>query len=283
MKKLLAYTALSLGVSVICAPGGYAMDEVEMVNRPVNSRGLTGLIITTSPFVLPAGTVEAGAGILTEDSTTPKFTVSEYTALVAAGLGKNMELALRGSYFRNEDNNTGAKTRGPGDTEIALKWNFLPPKEDSARPLAALFVTGIIPTGDAEKGMSLVNNWGARIGFSGGAEISWDEHILGFYADIQLVLQDLSNQAYRDAYYTADAGILFPISKYRNLQLILEYTIVEGRDASMADGGDYTAFTPGLRLVSTRFNLTFGSELINKQEKGYDNSSRLIGILSMKF
>jgi hypothetical protein len=35
-------------------------EELEIVNRPVNTSGLTGLLMTTSPYTLAPGTVEIG-------------------------------------------------------------------------------------------------------------------------------------------------------------------------------------------------------------------------------
>jgi hypothetical protein len=77
--------------------------------------------------------------------------------------------------------------------------------------------------------------------------------------------------------------LLYPISKYQNLQILVEYSIVNGKDKISLIGGDYTALTFGIRLVSERFNLTMGTQYLHKQVENYDNSSRVIGLMSMKF
>jgi hypothetical protein len=84
--------------------------------------------------------------------------------------------------------------------------------------------------------------------------------------------------------------MLFPISKYRNLQLLVEYTVVSGRDvhtkSSLSltpDDMDYTAVTYGIRLVSEQFNLTMGTQLLHKEEVLYNDSSRVVGVMSIKF
>jgi hypothetical protein len=59
--------------------------------------------------------------------------------------------------------------------------------------------------------------------------------------------------------------------------------MVSRKDNNTLSGGDYTALTYGLRLVSAQFNLTFGTQFLRKKVEGYDNSSRLIGLISMKF
>lgn len=63
----------------------------------------------------------------------------------------------------------------------------------------------------------------------------------------------------------------------------MEYSLVSGKDKISLNGGDYSALTYGLRLVSERFNLTIGTQFLRKQIEGYDNSGRVIGSLSMKF
>jgi len=48
-------------------------------------------------------------------------------------------------------------------------------------------------------------------------------------------------------------------------------------------GANYTGLTYGLRLVTERFNLTIGTQSLHKKLEGYDNSGRVIGLMSMKF
>ena len=131
-------------------------------------------------------------------------------------------------------------------------------------------------------------HWGSRLGISAGREIVWDEHVLGIYAETQVAVQDLSDPLYRDRYSVTNAGMLFPISKYRNLQLLVEYTVMSGRDVHTKsnltpDDMDYTAVTYGIRLVSEKFNLTMGTQLLHKEEVTYNDSSRVIGMMSIKF
>ena len=94
--------------------------------------------------------------------------------------------------------------------------------------------------------------------------------------------QDLSSTEKRDQYYTANAGILLPISKYRNLQMFLEYNILHDHDRISLYEVDYTAVTYGLRLVNSRYNLTFGTQFKRRADSGYDNASRITLIASMK-
>ena len=260
-----------------------------MINRPLNPSGLTGLLVTTTPFSLPPGTVETGIAVLEESSSVPDYTLTEYPVVLSLGLGYGMELGIRGSYLHVDDLGNATSRRGAGDTEISYKWNFKRQPEYSSSPPVALFLTGILPTGDSNAALNRVVNWGMRAGLAAGTEISWEDHILGIYGDIQIAFQDLSDDIERDLYTIFNAGLLFPISKYRNLQLTLEYSIVSGKDvlntlaAIDIDGLDYTAVTPGLRLVNERFNLSMGIQFFNKEQEGYDDSSRIIGIVSAKF
>jgi hypothetical protein len=258
-------------------------EELELINRPVNMSGLTGLVFTTAPFTLPTRSIEIAIATLSENSTVPDFTVSELPVFsITAGIAQNMELALKSSDF-HVTMNQGETRKGKGDTELSYKWNFLPQTESSQYPAVALIVTGIAPTGDRSLNLGVVAHWGAKFGLSVGREITWGDHALVACADGQIVVQDSTDDRFRDMYGILNIGLLYPISKYRNLQVIAEYNIVNGIDKISAIGGDYTALTFGLRLVSERFNLTIGSQFLHKQVEGFDNASRVFGMASIKF
>jgi len=282
MKKPLICLLLTFSFLVIL-PLRIPADELDFINRPLNATGLTGLLITTSPFSLEPGAVETGISIFSENSKIPDYTLSEYTAFISVGTGKGTELAIRGCSF-SKTSPSAASERGAGDVELSFKWNFLKTNPESPSvPAVAVIITGIAPTGDKKTEMNRVQHWGALVGLSAGTDIGWREHILGIYVDAQMAFQDLSDERYRDLYHTIHAGMLFPISKYRNLQVLIEYATVSGKDVINIDGSDYTAFTYGLRLVSERLNLTVGTQFLYKEVEGYDNSGRIIGMLSAKF
>jgi hypothetical protein len=131
--------------------------------------------------------------------------------------------------------------------------------------------------------MDSVAHWGARLGISAGTEIGWKDYIVAIYADGQVAGQDLTEARLRDLYGIFNAGLLFPISKYRNLQMFIEYSVITGKDRTSLTGGDHSALTYGLRLVSERFNLTIGTQSIRKKIEGLDDSGRVIGLISIKF
>jgi len=275
------YVHLLLIIIALLLPASLLAEELEMVNRPVNISGMTGLLATTSPFTLPPKSLEIGIMVLSENSLVPNYTSTEYPMTISMGLSHNSEIALKGSYhYVNAD--PDQITRGIGDTELSYKWNVKPQTEFSSIPGVALILTGVFPTGDRTAGMSGVNDWGGRVGISLGSEIIWEDHIIGIFADGQIAVQDLSDNELRDSYSLLNTGILFPISKYRNLQMIIEYSQRKGKDIISVDGEDFSAVTYGLRLVSERFNLTFGTQFIHKSQEGFADSNRMIGMMSVK-
>ncbi len=273
-----------MGIAIFTAcPAGASAEDLEMINRPVNTAGLTGLLFTTTPFTLPPRSIEVGVGVLTEKSATPDYTITQFpVATITMGIAQNMELGLKGSYYEVTDIG-GNKARGAGDTELSYKWNFWPQKEYSAVPGVALIVTGIAPTGNEDIIQNEITHWGARFGFAIGSEIVFGSYVVGIYGDAQMMIRDISDDQNRDSYAIANAGLLFPISKYRNLQMLIEYNAQNGKNKGTVEDGDYSAITSGLRLVSERFNLSIGTQFVHKKLTGYENSSRLIGMMSLKF
>lgn len=275
--------AVSLGVllTLIVSVPAHA-EEIEMLNHPVNLYGLTGLLHATMPYTLARGSFEIGVGTMTEQSYEPNYAVTGLPASITFGLKEHMEIALRWIYWKEKELQV-IKRRGMGDAELSWKWNLLPPKEYSSRPSVALLLTGIAPTGDRDAGNHDVKRWGARVGLAVGTEIPLEDYIIGVYADGQAVVQDLSDISGRDWYHLANAGFLMPISKYRNLQMFIEYSRQKGKDVVRLRADDYSAVAYGLRLVNSRFNITVGTQFIHKFADNQGNSSRIIGMASIKF
>lgn len=280
MKKILLPIVAVL-IRVVC-PSVTSAEELEMVNRPVNASGLTGLLYTTTPFTVPSGIIEIGAGAASEKSTVPNYNLNQLPSVtLTIGFLDTMELALKASYF-HKTMQGGNKERGAGDTELSYKWTFFQQQSDRFLPAMAFILTGSAPTSDKEANIPGVTHWGARCGLSTGREIIWGDHVIGLYADGQMAVQDLSDENARDLYGIVNAGILFPVSKYRNLQMLAEYSIVNGIDRITQEGGDYSAITYGLRVVTERFNLSIGTQFVHKLVEGFENSSRIVGLMSIK-
>jgi hypothetical protein len=237
--------------------------------------------VTTSPFTLPPKSLEIGMMVLSENSLVPKYTSTAYPVTVSRGMSHNSEIALKSAFhYVNED--PDQISRGMGDTELSYKWNVRPQTEISSIPGIAMTLTGVFPTGDRVAGTNSVSHWGGRLGISIGSELTWEDHIIGIFADGQVAVQDLSDNELKDSYSLVNAGIVFPISKYRNLQMIIEYNQCKGKSIITIDGVDFNAVTYGLRLVSERFNFTFGTQFIHKSQEGFSDSNRVMGIMSIK-
>ena len=277
LRSVAVYTVILL----LSCTGMLSAEELEMINRPVNISGLTGLIETTAPYTLPARTVELSTGIMTEQSYLPDFSLSTTNASITYGIAGTWEIALKGSYLSEEESHV-LQRRGAGDAELSAKWNFLPPKEYSSRPAVSLFFGGIAPTGDRDEGTNSVEHWGVRLGLAIGSEVLIEDYVMGIYADGQAIAQDLSDTQKRVLYHRANMGVLLPISKYRNLQMFVEYNRQKGKDVTSVHDEDHSAMTYGLRLVSTRFNLTIGTQFINRFDEGMDNTSKVSFLVSLK-
>jgi hypothetical protein len=280
-RRLLMVIFLFLVALSGAAPGDALGEELEMINRPVNTDGMTGLLFTTAPYTEPRRTLEIGAGGITENSHVPDYSVTTYPVLMTYGLRDDMEIAVRASYLILDEANT-VKSRGAGDTSVSYKWNFRKQQEYSIVPALAMFLTGIFPTGDRISGTNSVDHWGARLGLSIGSEIPVEDYTLGIYADGQIAVQDLSDSRVRDRKQMFNAGILLPISKYRNLQMFVEYNALGGEDASNQHETNSSAVTYGLRLVSERFNLSFGAQFIHRAVAGREDTSKVVSMMSVK-
>jgi hypothetical protein len=135
-----------------------------------------------------------------------------------------------------------------------------------------LIVTVIAPTGDRNLNLGVVAHWGAKFGLSVGREITWGDHVLVACVDGQMVVHDSTDERFRDMYGILNVGLLFPVSKSRNLQVIVEYNLVNGIDKISNVGGDcHTRFETG----NESFN-TIGSQF--RVTGKFENSSRVIGM-----
>jgi hypothetical protein len=271
----------SLCIVAIMASAGLS-EELEVINRPVNTTGLTGLLVTAGPFTIPYKTFEFSFGAISEKSSRPDYSLNQLPSLtVTAGVTEKSELSLGWSYVQKTLTES-SRQRGAGNAVLSGKYAILPQDESSSMPAVALIAS--IAAGGDNKDINLngIVHWGARIGLAAGREIEWGDHILALYADAQLAVNDLNSDRYRDRYGLLNVGLLVPISKNRNLQMIVEYNTAFDIDRTTPQGGDYSALLYGLRLVTERFNLSLGSQFIHKQVEGFDNSNGVIAMISIK-
>ena len=289
-RPLIQAAVLSLIAWLLClvllGPHAAAAQEQELdvINRPVNVRGLTGFLVTTSPYTMPAGSFEISLGALSEQSNRPDFSLNQMPSLACTyGWSRVSELSFKTSYVHTSFGQE-RQARGAGDVDLSWKMNVYRPAESGSTPAVSVFFTGMLPlTNKSETSIGGVNHWGAKLGVSAGRELSWGEQVIAISADAQVILRDLNDDRFRDRYSEVNIGLLLPISKSRNLQVIAEYGIVNGVDKETVDMVDHTALAFGLRLVTEKFNMTIGSQFLRKRSEGYDDSSRIIGTTSLKF
>ncbi len=257
-------------------------EELEVINRPVNVSGLTGLLVTTSPFTVPYKTIEFSLGALSEKSSRPDYSLNQLPSVtITAGVSERSEVTIGWSYVQKILTESG-RQRGTGNPSLAWKYAVFPQDDSSSMPAVALIASIAGAGNNKDIDLNGILHWGAGIGLAIGREISLGDHIVALYADGQLVVHDLDEERARDRYGLLNAGLLVPISKNRNLQMIIEYNTAFDIDRITPQGGDYSALLYGLRLVTERFNLSLGSQFIHKQVDGFDNSNRIVATMSMK-
>jgi hypothetical protein len=270
-----------------------AADEMVVINRPPNVQGLTGLLVTNSAFTQPSGTFALGISIMTEDSKTPDYRVMQMPLTLTFGISRVIEIGLKGKALATENVLGSGRERGVGDSEILVKWRFIDQTETF--PAVALGIGGMLPTGNEDKGLDEVVHWGAKVLALASSESRiLDDSFLGLYLEAQAVFIDElvkgSSTPGAERYGTINVGMLFPLSSEGSLQAVVEYNqllyksnwhpILKGPTLNERN---FNAFTPALRFVTERLNISIGAQLINKEQAGYDNTVRYIGTVSYTF
>jgi hypothetical protein len=111
-----------------------------------------------------------------------------------------------------------------------------------------------------------------------------DFTFLGLYLEGQAIFQDQGNKATQDKYGVINAGLQLPISKDNRLQGILEYnkTLYKRANPALLEVNQ-RGFTPGLRYVTEKMNFTAGAQILSKNSKAYDSTTRWICTYGYKF
>ena len=240
-----ALALFALSTSVYAANPGEGKWVADEIFRAANSTGSTGLINMDSAYTIRDGDVSFNVGVASESvGGTDYFHIP---VSFVYGLSNRTEVGLATNYI-----NASVGESGFAGAELKIKWRFR--NQTEYFPAMAVGVGLMFPAGPAT--LNEVTDWGAKLNLlmSSEAAIS-DTTFIGMYVDIGGVSLFGS-----DNYYTADAGLLVPISDDQKLQGILEFNSVTRRANPYLGTGDYTAITPGLRYASESFKLTFGAE-----------------------
>lgn len=261
----------------------------DIINRPVNMQGLTGLLFTNSAYTQPAGSVTFGFSGLGEDSTKPNYSVAQGTASITIGLSDRVEAGVRGKMFGWNFGSSADRDAGLGDTDLLLKWRFS--SQGQFFPALAFGLAWTFPTGDSEKGLTEIKYEGIRLMvIAAGENRVLDDGFIGIYMEAQAVLNDQlhadDKSPYREKYGVVNAGILFPLSDDNHLQFLFEYTRVLKRNYMMLYDRNYSGLVPALRYVTENFNLTVGVQQIDREDSGPaadSKANRIAGTLSYRF
>lgn len=261
-----------------------AAEVIQVVNRPPNIQGLTGLMVMNSAFTRPAGSLAIGASVLIEDSNKPDYSIIQTPITLTYGITDTIEAGLKTKYV----NYAQGVESGLGDSEFAVKWRWQ--TQSTTFPELAVGLAGIIPTASESKGLNDVTNWGVRVMALATSETRiLDSSFLGIYLEAQAVFIDGfsagNTTSTQDRYGVINAGLLLPVSANNRFQAMLELsgTVGKERRNTVLAEGDQSGITPALRYVTDTLSLTAGAQFLSKDMKGYEDTIRWIGTLSYQF
>jgi hypothetical protein len=112
---------------------------------------------------------------------------------------------------------------------------------------------------------------------------------LGLYLEAQAVFIDGFSGARatetQDKYGVINAGVLLPVSTNNRFQAMIELSDTIGKrlgKTALAEGNQL-AITPALRYVTDTLSFTAGAQLLSKDAKKYEDTTRWIGTFSYQF
>ncbi len=260
-----------------------AKEAIRTIDRSSNISGLTGLMLISSAFTLPARESAVGVSIFFEKSDNPAYTVLQFPVTATYGVTDSVEVGVKTKAIKSEATAASTSQSGIGDSEIAVKWRL--DTHDIIFPELAVGLAGILPTGNDSKGLNDVKNWGMKLLAMASLETKLTEFtFLGLYLETQAIFLDQGNKAAQDKYGVINAGLQLPISKDNRLQGILEYnkTIYKRDNPALLEVNQW-GVTPGLRYVTKKMNFTAGAQFLSKSSNAYESSTRWICTYGYKF
>ncbi len=259
-------------------------DPSLVINRPVNIQGLTGLIITNSAYTQPRGGMVIGLSALAENSASPNFSMLQEIATITGGITDRIELGAKARLIETGLGSSASREVGFGDTDLACKWRVS--SAGDMLPAIALGLELTLPTGDSSRGLSEIKQEGVRLMVIGSSETEMPgDYVFGVYGEGQIVLIDQLHRTslYADKYGVVNAGVLFSLTDDRRLQAIVEYNQVFKKDVLTLYDQNFTALMPGLRYVTPNLNVSFGVQILNRDQADAKSDNRYVGTISYKF
>lgn len=258
-------------------------DPSIVVNRPVNVQGLTGLILTNSAYTQPKGGMVVGLSAIAENSAEPDFSLAQGIATITGGITDRVELGAKVKVISTNFGSSKTSKTGAGDADLLLKWRVS--SEGETLPAIALGLAYTLPTGENAKGLREVKQEGVRLMVIGSSEKEMPgDYFLGLYFEGQIVFIDQirrsASSSYADKYGVFNAGILFPVTKDRRLQLIVEYHQVVKKTVETLFDQDLIAVMPGLRYVTPELNISLGIQFLRRDQADFRNNEQYVGTIS---
>ena len=264
----------------------YRDDPSVVVNRPANVQGLTGLIITNSAYTQPKGRIVMGLATIAENSDEPDFSIIQGIATVTAGVTDRIEVGLRAQVVGTNFGSSETREIGAGDTDLLVKWRIT--TQGETLPSIALGLAVTLPTGDSKKGFQSVEHESTRFMVIGTSEQEMPgDYFIGIYFEGQIVnvdrLPEQDAKPYSEKYGVINAGLLFPLTDDRSLQLVIEYNAVVKKDIPSVYEQNHSSVMPGLRYVTENLNISLGVQFMNREDPAFKSDQRYIGTLSYAF
>ncbi|MCZ7583299.1 MAG: hypothetical protein M5R36_08165 [Deltaproteobacteria bacterium] len=279
-------------------PKDVQADKPRVSNLPINFKGMSGLILTTSTKALAPGTVELGPAWRSEQSDDPDYTRTTWAGNAAVGIPGGLEFGLHvpyvetDLYYTERVNEFGQKVRDfrkknqsdLGSIEGMLKWAFA--QQELFLPSFAAGVGFIAPTGDYTQHISQVKSYGLRALLMMGIEINdlfFTDYAFAIMGDGGIVVQDLgvgNDREYEEKHGEVHFGMIFPLHPTNYVELITEYEGLLMRGTTNEE--DENSFLGGLRLTTQHINLTFGAMFTMVEARDMDDRLTYIANFSYK-
>ncbi len=262
-------------------------DEALVVNRPPSLQGLTGLMFMNTAFTRKAGNLALGITVLGENSDTPDYSIVQGNVTLTLGLADNIEIGAKAKMIYTDIGSSTTQQSGLGDSEVALKWRIRSQSEGGSIPALALGIGGILPTGDRSKGFEEVTKNGLKIMVIASSETRvLDSSFVGVHFEAQAVLVDQitrDDPPTQEMYGVINAGLNFSLNEDNSAQIMVEYNQVVRKDIPTLDMGNYTGVSLGLRYVSKFLTWSAGGQVVTKEDIGFEDTLRLVGMLSLNY
>jgi hypothetical protein len=241
IKKWLVFLLLLL----VCVDPVFAAEDVDDYPVAPNFKGLSGYYYVDSVQTLQKGEVQGslfGAAFKDDASSYKKGTAE---AVLSAGILNGIEGSLVVPYFVQSENQNGL-----GDVKVAGKIHLIN-QIDEDIPALALAASLELPTGDQNKGLRTVNNYGVDLLLIAQSKIDLPDYSFNLVAEGGVFGQDLS-QSTQERHARFGAAGYFPLDDHWIL-------ILEGIGTSgYGDSQDYAIASGSLRLFMKKFTLTGG-------------------------